>query len=168
MKLFLRKKSPLVSTLLAGVTLTIALSGCTKGCKNGGSPEGGTSGADQNTTTVEAPASATSTVQWEDQVVGKGTEAQTGKLVVVHYTGTLTDGKKFDSSLDRNEPFSFMLGEGSVIKGWDQGVAGMKIGGKRKLTIPPELAYGANAVGPIPANSTLIFEIELIDVKDGK
>ena len=101
-----------------------------------------------------------------DLVVGEGPEATAGKTVSVHYTGTLTNGKKFDSSLDRGQPFKFPLGAGRVIKGWDQGVAGMKVGGKRKLTIPPELAYGNQAVGGdlIPANSTLVFEVELLGV----
>lgn len=101
----------------------------------------------------------------EDLVVGQGAEAQQGSTVSVHYTGTLTDGKKFDSSLDRGRPFSFQIGAGRVIQGWEQGVAGMKIGGKRKLTIPPELGYGARGFPPvIPANATLVFEIELLGV----
>lgn len=100
----------------------------------------------------------------EDLTVGNGAEASTGDTVKVNYVGTLTNGKKFDSSYDRKEPFSFKLGSGEVIKGWDQGVVGMKIGGKRKLTIPPELAYSNQAQGTIPANSTLIFEIELLEV----
>lgn len=101
----------------------------------------------------------------EDLKVGIGAEAKAGNTISVHYTGTLVDGKKFDSSLDRGEPLSFTLGIGQVIKGWDEGVAGMKVGGKRKLTIPPELAYGARAIGSIPPNSTLIFEVELLGVK---
>jgi FKBP-type peptidyl-prolyl cis-trans isomerase len=104
-------------------------------------------------------------VEMQDSVVGKGAEAVNGKSVTVHYTGTLKDGTKFDSSVDRKEPFTFTLGAGQVIKGWEQGILGMKVGGKRKLTIPPELAYGANAVGAIPANSTLIFDVELLEVK---
>jgi FKBP-type peptidyl-prolyl cis-trans isomerase len=100
-----------------------------------------------------------------DSVVGTGDEAVVGKTVSVHYTGTLTDGTKFDSSVDRGEPFEFALGAGQVIKGWDQGVAGMKVGGKRKLVIPPSLGYGSQANGKISANSTLIFEIELLAVK---
>lgn len=102
----------------------------------------------------------------EDLQVGTGKEAVAGKSVSVHYTGTLTNGSKFDSSFDRNQPFEFVLGRGMVIKGWDQGVAGMKVGGKRKLTIPPDLAYGARGFPPvIPPNSTLVFEVELLDVR---
>ncbi len=101
----------------------------------------------------------------EDLVVGNGDEAVAGKKVSVHYTGTLTDGSKFDSSLDRGRPFDFPLGGGRVIKGWDEGVAGMKVGGKRKLTIPPELGYGERGFPPvIPPGSTLVFEIELLGV----
>jgi FKBP-type peptidyl-prolyl cis-trans isomerase FkpA len=102
----------------------------------------------------------------EEQKVGTGAEAKAGQKVSVHYTGWLTNGKKFDSSVDRGQPFQFGLGAGQVIKGWDQGVAGMKVGGKRKLTIPPELAYGAKGVGNglIPPNSTLVFEVELLKV----
>jgi FKBP-type peptidyl-prolyl cis-trans isomerase len=96
---------------------------------------------------------------------GTGTEAQAGKNVTVHYVGTLLDGTKFDSSRDRGKGFSFKLGGGQVIKGWDQGVAGMKIGGLRKLTIAPELAYGDRGFPPvIPPRSTLVFEVELLSV----
>lgn len=101
----------------------------------------------------------------EDLVVGTGAEAKAGNQVQVHYTGWLTNGKKFDSSKDRNSPFPFPLGGGRVIKGWDQGVAGMKVGGKRKLTIPPHMAYGDRGFpGAIPPNSTLVFEVELLKV----
>lgn len=100
-----------------------------------------------------------------DEIVGNGIVATSGKSVTVNYVGTLTDGTKFDSSYDRNEPFTFNLGAGEVIKGWDEGVTGMKVGGKRKLTIPPSLGYGSNDLGIIPPNSTLIFEVELLDVK---
>jgi FKBP-type peptidyl-prolyl cis-trans isomerase FkpA len=100
-----------------------------------------------------------------DLVVGTGDEAVAGKTVSVHYVGTLLNGTKFDSSRDRNEPFEFVLGSGQVIKGWDQGVVGMKVGGKRKLVIPPDLAYGDQAKASIPANSTLVFEVELLGVK---
>lgn len=99
----------------------------------------------------------------EDVVVGEGDEAVAGQHVVVHYTGWLTDGTKFDSSKDRSDPFQFPLGGGRVIRGWDEGVVGMKIGGTRKLTIPPELGYGARgAGGVIPPNATLVFEVELL------
>ena len=99
----------------------------------------------------------------EDQIIGDGAEATTGQTVEVHYTGWLTDGTKFDSSHDRNQTFSFKLGGGQVIAGWDQGVAGMKIGGSRKLTIPADLGYGERgAGGVIPPNATLVFKVELI------
>ncbi len=101
----------------------------------------------------------------EELSVGEGAEAVVGKKVSVHYTGWLTDGTKFDSSLDRNDPFDFALGRGQVIRGWDEGVVGMKVGGKRKLTIPPEMGYGARgAGGVIPPNATLVFEVELLGV----
>ena len=102
----------------------------------------------------------------EDIVVGTGLEATNGKKVTVNYSGTLVNGTKFDSSYDRGVPFSFNLGAGEVIKGWDRGVAGMKVGGKRKLTIPSSLGYGeAGAGGLIPPNATLIFEVELLKVE---
>jgi len=110
--------------------------------------------------------SATSSkLKVEDIKIGTGKEVKSGDTIIIHYKGTLTDGTKFDSSYDRGTPFETQIGVGKVIQGWDKGVIGMKVGGKRKLTIPPELGYGAQAVGPIPANSTLIFEVELIDVK---
>jgi len=102
----------------------------------------------------------------EDLLVGEGVEATVRKQVTVHYTGWLTDGQKFDSSHDRDDPFSFLLGAYQVIPGWDEGVQGMKIGGKRKLTIPPELGYGRQgAGGVIPPNATLVFEVELLEVQ---
>jgi len=105
-------------------------------------------------------------LQYKDVVVGDGTEAQAGNTVAVHYTGWLTDGTKFDSSVDRGQPFTFNLGSGGVIAGWDEGVAGMKVGGKRILVIPANLGYGASgAGGVIPPNATLIFEVELLDVQ---
>lgn len=101
-----------------------------------------------------------------DEKVGDGIEALAGKLVTVHYTGRLTDGTKFDSSVDRNQPFRFMLGVGQVIKGWDEGVQGMKVGGKRTLLIPSNMAYGERGAGAvIPPNATLEFDVELISVE---
>ncbi|TGL40298.1 FKBP-type peptidyl-prolyl cis-trans isomerase [Leptospira perdikensis] len=99
-----------------------------------------------------------------DLVVGKGEEAFSGSYVTVHYVGKLTNGTKFDSSRDRNRPFEFNLGAGEVVKGWDKGVKGMRVGGKRKLIIPPELGYGSKKVGNIPPDSTLIFEVELLKI----
>lgn len=100
-----------------------------------------------------------------DTIVGEGDEAVAGKTLSMNYVGTLLDGTKFDSSYDRNEPFSFVLGGGQVIKGWDQGIVGMKVGGKRHLEIPSSFGYGDTGYGPIPAKATLIFDVELLEVK---
>ena len=103
---------------------------------------------------------------YEDTTEGTGASPRPGQTAVVHYTGYLTDGTTFDSSVDRGQPFSFRIGQGQVIKGWDEGVATMKVGGKRRLTIPPDLGYGASgAAGVIPPNATLIFDVELLDIR---
>lgn len=104
-------------------------------------------------------------LKYEDLVEGTGESPRAGQMVVVHYTGTLENGKKFDSSLDRGRPFEFAIGQGRVIKGWDEGVMSMKVGGKRRLIIPPSLGYGNRDLGVIPPNSTLIFEVELLELK---
>lgn len=141
-------KSPYLSSLMAIVVLTLAVG-------VGGSMA-------ESTQEVTTP----SGLKYVDQAVGTGDVAVVGKNVSVHYTGWLENGKKFDSSVDRGQPFSFPLGAGRVIKGWDEGVQGMKVGGKRKLTIPSDLGYGSRgAGGVIPPNATLIFDVELLGVR---
>ncbi len=102
----------------------------------------------------------------KDTKIGEGEEARSGKTLTVNYAGRLVDGTKFDSSFDRGVPFTFVLGQGSVIKGWEEGFDGMRVGGQRTLTIPPSLGYGSSGVGSIPPNSTLIFEVQLLNVSD--
>ncbi|HEY7424709.1 MAG TPA: FKBP-type peptidyl-prolyl cis-trans isomerase [Gemmataceae bacterium] len=125
----------------------------------------GTQAQDKDKSKVKEKKVGDAVLKYEDLKEGTGDEAKKGDTVEVHYTGWLTDGKKFDSSVDRKQPFSFKLGARMVIRGWDEGVAGMKVGGKRKLTIPSELGYGAAGRGPIPPNATLIFEVELLKIK---
>lgn len=120
-----------------------------------------TSGTEQKTT-LDLPQTGVKTV---DVIQGQGAIAAVGDTVTVNYVGTLVSGKVFDSSIDRKQPYTFPLGVGQVIRGWDEGVVGMRVGGKRTLIIAPDFGYGGQAVGPIPANSTLIFEVELLDVK---
>jgi FKBP-type peptidyl-prolyl cis-trans isomerase len=154
--------------LIAALATIVMASACTKKEEVKTTETTNTTQAAATPVSADASAAANAAapkVEMQDTVVGKGAEAVNGKSVTVHYTGTLKDGTKFDSSVDRKEPFTFTLGAGQVIKGWEQGIQGMKVGGKRKLTIPPELAYGANAVGAIPANSVLIFDVELLEVK---
>ena len=144
---------------------SIALALCLAGCPspNGGSQRSGDAvmvAPDEQFTTTPTG------LRYRDLEPGAGDAvAEPGQQVAVHYTGWLLDGTKFDSSHDRNQAFLFQLGRGQVIDGWDQGVAGMKVGGKRKLVIPPELGYGPQQVGPIPGNSTLVFEVELIQIR---
>lgn len=117
-------------------------------------------------TATKEPITTPSGLQYTDEKEGTGKIPEKGQVVIVHYTGTLTDGTKFDSSRDRKDPFKFTLGKGQVIKGWDEGLSTMKIGGKRKLIVPPELGYGANSPGGvIPPNATLHFDVELIGVE---
>jgi FKBP-type peptidyl-prolyl cis-trans isomerase len=137
-------------TLLVTVTLAFAQKASTAG----------------PTKVTGASTKTASGLEYWDIKVGTGAVAQAGQHVKVDYTGWLTNGKKFDSSVGTGKPFDFMLGGGQVIKGWDEGVAGMKVGGKRQLRIPPDLAYGEKGYpGAIPPNSTLIFDVQLVDVK---
>jgi len=167
-----------------GVALALSLAGCAGNSKSKTSVSSVTSStsATSTTPTTTAPsgaASGTATttaaakevtmpngLKYEDLKVGDGQIAESGMTAQVHYTGWLTDGTKFDSSVDRGQPFSFKLGAGQVIRGWDEGVKGMRVGGKRKLTIPPDMGYGAaGAGGVIPPNATLIFDVELLGLQ---
>jgi len=124
----------------------------------------GCSGSDDASTGAVGEVREVGGMKIEDVVIGTGTEASAGKTIVVNYTGKLEDGTVFDSSIPRGEPFTFVLGAGQVIEGWDKGFDGMKVGGERILTIPAEMGYGAMDMGAIPPNSTLIFDVELVDV----
>ena len=154
-------------TALAATAFLLLTTACADP-QNGKSAQAPKDGKATETIQTEAEGPETSTptgLKYVDLTVGEGAEAVPGKTVTVHYTGVLENGTKFDSSLDRQEPFTFRLGAQEVIDGWDQGIAGMKVGGKRKLTIPPELAYGDQGSGAIPPGSTLIFEVQLLGVE---
>lgn len=177
----MRSHSPTVLSRLALLGLALALSGLLVACGNSAGQD--TPAAQQPSEqpsaeqTAPAPDASRDTsapegmepvteLKTEDLEVGSGAEATSGKQVTVHYTGWLVDGTKFDSSRDSGNPFTFALGSGQVIPGWDQGVAGMKVGGLRRLHIPPDLAYGAQGAPPvIPPDSTLVFDVELLDVQ---
>lgn len=147
------------------VLLVLSLAGCRATDTETDAGAGGGEGFGDCTQGEEV--TTESGLQYMDEECGSGDEATRGSLVSVHYTGTLEDGEKFDSSLDRGEPFQFRLGEGQVIAGWDEGIAGMRVGGRRTLTIPPELGYGESGAPPaIPPNATLIFEVELLEVSE--
>lgn len=125
-----------------------------------------TKSASTGAPTLKNPTTTASGLKYEDEVVGTGASPETGRRVTVHYTGTLVNGTKFDSSKDRGQPYTFVIGVGQVIKGWDEGVMTMKVGGKRLLYIPSNLAYGSRSPSPaIPPNSDLIFEVELLGVQ---
>jgi FKBP-type peptidyl-prolyl cis-trans isomerase FkpA len=142
----------LLGIVVGAAVLAVMVAACTQS-------QAGSGGGAKEVTTASG-------LKYEDTKVGTGAEAKAGQTAVVHYTGWLTDGKKFDSSKDRGQPFSFPLGGGRVIKGWDEGVQGMKIGGSRKLTIPANLGYGASgAGGVIPPNATLVFEVDLLELR---
>lgn len=163
--------------VLSVAVLGFGFSGCTKCSKDSASNTpasqttnaAGQPAANETAPTQGAPAAGSPSegkLEINEVAAGTGDEAADGKKVTVHYTGTLQNGTKFDSSLDRNSPFTFTLGAGQVIQGWDQGVKGMKVGGKRKLVIPPQLGYGEHGVGGvIPPNATLIFDVELLKVE---
>ena len=155
-------------TIVLAATFVVAAAGCTKETDDqSGTQPKMQSAAETSPAKSEAVKTGGSQEMKSEEIKpGTGKAAETGKTVSVHYTGWLTDGKEFDSSKKRGQPFKFQLGSGQVIKGWDQGVVGMKVGGVRKLIIPPQMAYGDRDVGGglIPANSTLVFEVELLDV----
>ena len=148
----------LLGIVLGAAVVAALVAACAQSQASSGGGGSSASGGQEVTTA--------SGLKYTDTKVGTGAEAKAGQTAVVHYTGFLTNGTKFDSSKDRGQPFSFPLGGGQVIKGWDEGVQGMKVGGARKLTIPANLGYGAQgAGGVIPPNATLVFDVELLDLK---
>jgi FKBP-type peptidyl-prolyl cis-trans isomerase len=166
------------SSLALAAFAWIALAGCqdktatnadksTPPAATATTPPNDSTGASMSGTQAGAAAEVTtpSGLKYQDLVLGDGAVAEAGKRVSVHYTGWLTDNTPFDSSVGRGKPFDFVLGQGQVIRGWDEGVKGMRVHGKRRLTIPSDLGYGPRGQGPIPPNATLIFEVELLDVK---
>lgn len=160
------KRLTLSMILMAALVGALALTGCNTAAQTPAAT------APAETPAAEAPVTETGTptadvteLKVEDITVGTGAEAKPGDTVTVHYTGWLADGTKFESSKDSGRPFEFQVGSGLVIKGWDVGVAGMKVGGVRRLTIPADMGYGAQGSGPIPPNATIVFEIELLAVK---
>jgi FKBP-type peptidyl-prolyl cis-trans isomerase len=149
--------------ITAAVVMVFAFSACNK--KDAAPSSATGAGSSQSQAASADNGGKVSSLKIEDLKVGTGDEATPGHKVTVHYTGWLTNGTKFDSSVDRGKPFDFMLGAHQVIAGWDEGVKGMKVGGKRKLTIPPEMGYGDRGAGNvIPPGSTLVFEVELLGV----
>lgn len=161
-----------VAMVASGAVALVSTTGCTKCSKlsdSGNNPAGQTPADTVGGAQVNAGQpglQAGGQLEVVEIAAGNGAEAADGKRVTVHYTGTLENGTKFDSSVDRNVPFTFTLGQGQVIAGWDQGVKGMKVGGKRKLVIPPQLGYGEKGVGGvIPPNAKLLFEVELLKVE---
>jgi len=160
-------KRLVILAMLATVALMAAQTSKSGAQKSTAAPQAAAAPKTSGPTPVTGkPQTTLSGVEYWDIKVGTGQTAVAGKRLSMHYTGWLTNGKKFDSSLDRGEPFEFTLGRGQVIKGWDEGVAGMKVGGKRQLKIPPAAGYGARGAGNvIPPNATLIFDVELVAVK---
>jgi FKBP-type peptidyl-prolyl cis-trans isomerase len=158
-----RRRLTIAGLIAAAVVVIVVMALVTAGDDNEGAPTAAAPGECD-----ESPQTLDSGVVVEDQECGDGEEAERGDLVTVHYTGTLENGEKFDSSRDRGQPFELRLGAGMVIPGWEEGLPGMRAGGTRELTIPPELGYGEAGRPPeIPPNSTLVFEIELLEVEKG-